>query len=667
MTEQKIYPLCPDRIDISYNQEDDEYKVYERLLNAAFKNSSVRNIAVTGNFGIGKSRFLRYYGRDRNFLFVSGCSFMEPDMPDGKTEMEQVEYNLMYQLFLGCRRESGAQLNLLILLGVMTGLLLLFTAFLLLLAPMLELYFKEQGWYNGAVSTVVHTLVYAGLIVILCIDMIVLLSRGRYILRLKSVSLELGAAKLSIENQNIFSFLDHNRNALLLSLIDAAKKGRTVVFEDMDRLEKADCLALFAKLWELNQMVNLYIDEARPIRFIYVLHDQLFSPNGTENSVAFPTPDAYVQLKFFDYILPIVPSMSQKNAIIVAKSLLEDDDDLDEILTVMSPHLSDYRLLRNIANEYQVFSGIEKVRHKVQCKGEKSSIISALRIFFGGKLQDNRAKYTPAKEEKVNLLSFVIYKNLMPWDYKKIRENGSAVLPMVSDADKLPKAVQILLEKKWLDADCLHFVGYDRERLQDYIKAVFQQGKGNSESKKYWLEHEFDLCCGIDDFKPNLEGVEFTFAEMAVRSGKEEGISILKKYMGGPAVEICSQAQLEQMHMGLGLHSEESALTDEEKLTILYFLSRMGCHILWKMVPGSTEGLDTAEDFWWNLFCRLDEDTLNCLDRCCEYKTDDLAGPSNYLENWIKHSSIFGNKNWREQVPQDSQHVKKYIESRSVL
>lgn len=121
------------------------------------------------------------------------------------------------------------------------------------------------------------------------------------------------------------------------------------------------------------------------------------------------------------------------------------------------------------------------------------------------------------------------------------------------------------------------------------------------------------MCCEIEGSELNLEGVEFTFAEMAVRSEKKNGISILKKYKGNPAVEICGEEQLEQIHMHLGLSGKESVFNDEEKLAVLHFLSRMGCHILWEIIPDIPDGLDTTEDIWWNLFCQLDKDAFYCL------------------------------------------------------
>lgn len=107
-----------------------------------------------------------------------------------------------------------------------------------------------------------HIAVYVGLLAFADLDTIMLLwpGNGIRILNIMSLSLGLGSAKLSIDNQNSTSFFYQNRHTLLSSLVDAADEiDRTVVFEDMDRLERADCLSLFTRLRELNQEVNLYI------------------------------------------------------------------------------------------------------------------------------------------------------------------------------------------------------------------------------------------------------------------------------------------------------------------------------------------------------------------------------------------------------------------------
>lgn len=63
---------------------------------------------------------------------------MDADRSNSKDEMNQVEYHLVYQLLLGCRRYVGSgilhgmplvQLYILRIFGSITGLLLLCTVF----------------------------------------------------------------------------------------------------------------------------------------------------------------------------------------------------------------------------------------------------------------------------------------------------------------------------------------------------------------------------------------------------------------------------------------------------------------------------------------------------------------------------------------------------------
>ena len=88
--------------------------------------------------------------------------------------------------------------------------------------------------------------------------------------------------------------------------------------------------------------------------------------------------------------------------------------------------------------------------------------------------------------------------------------------------------------------------------------------------------------------------------------------------------------------MHLGLSGKETVFNDKEKLTVLYFFPRMGCHILWKIMPDAPDGLDTAEAIWWNLFCQLDKYAFTCLVKCCEHKPDDSISQGNYLADWLE-------------------------------
>lgn len=121
---------------------------------------------------------------------------------------------------------------------------------------------------------------------------------------------------------------------------------KIVVFEDLDRYNNK---SIYTKLRELNFILNHYInvkDDREPVRFIYMLKDGLFvSKNRT---------------KFFDFILPIVPivdSMTSENMLVELFECIENPPD-SSILADISLYVDDMRLLKNIVNEYIVYSKI---------------------------------------------------------------------------------------------------------------------------------------------------------------------------------------------------------------------------------------------------------------------------------------------------------------------
>lgn len=73
-----------------------------------------------------------------------------------------------------------------------------------------------------------------------------------------------------------------------------------IVFEDMDRFE---INRIFERLREVNTLVNVQLEKGghkNPLRFIYLLRDDMFVSKD--------------RTKFFDYIVPIVPVLDGTNS-----------------------------------------------------------------------------------------------------------------------------------------------------------------------------------------------------------------------------------------------------------------------------------------------------------------------------------------------------------------
>ncbi len=140
------------------------------------------------------------------------------------------------------------------------------------------------------------------------------------------------------------SVLDRDIKELVYLLKSSGTK--IVVFEDLDRYNNT---SIYTKLRELNFLLNHYVKisgDKKPVRFIYMLKDSLFfSKNRT---------------KFFDFILPIVPivdSKTSENELIELFKAVENTPDRS-VLADISLYVDDMRLLKNIVNEYIVYSKI---------------------------------------------------------------------------------------------------------------------------------------------------------------------------------------------------------------------------------------------------------------------------------------------------------------------
>ena len=66
---------------------------------------------------------------------------------------------------------------------------------------------------------------------------------------------------------------------LVYCLEQTAKKiGHTVVFEDMDRMKLKDVVDIFARLKEINTMVNQRLQkDNKYIKFVYVVNDAVLA------------------------------------------------------------------------------------------------------------------------------------------------------------------------------------------------------------------------------------------------------------------------------------------------------------------------------------------------------------------------------------------------------
>lgn len=176
-----------------------------------------------------------------------------------------------------------------------------------------------------------------------------------------------------------------------------------VILEDLDRF---DDIGIFESLRSLNTLLNSAPQlSRRSIRFIYAVRDSVFENIGRDKTSA-EDDQARAELeranrtKFFDLIVPVVPFVTHKNARDLVHELLNERGHAlsKDLVDLVARHVADMRLIQNIVNEYEVF---------------KHQLLDAA---------------TPVPELRPNyLFAMVVFKNVHITDFENIRHGTSSL------------------------------------------------------------------------------------------------------------------------------------------------------------------------------------------------------------------------------------------------
>lgn len=160
------------------------------------------------------------------------------------------------------------------------------------------------------------------------------------------------------------------------------KSGANIfIFEDIDRYED---VTIFKKLREINILLNekLKIEKKKPIKFIYIICDNMFT--------------AEERTKFFDFIIPIVPYIHKGNSYDYMASLFKKEiqnEKNKKFLIRISFFIDNSRIINNIVNEYYIYNKFIKLKDR-----------------------EPHTKF-------IKLLSLLIYKNTFPKDFEQLYIN----------------------------------------------------------------------------------------------------------------------------------------------------------------------------------------------------------------------------------------------------
>ena len=433
-------PLSPCIIEpyVENEGKEEENKAYMpvSLLIRALDDDRMLNIAVAGNYGVGKSSIIntaeRKVGNKHKFIKISLASLLtqegkailkqkeqgqdkEQEQELGKIDGvtitikeekshnkekdsnafavsdKQIEYSILQQILYHERSQKTPKSRIrrihktrkskpywIAFWGLLT-----IASILLLIKP---------SWLNVSdyinlerTADWVRVLFKWGPIVILTIVFILIC---RYYSRHYTFSLSrIGYKNIEMKITDEMSIFNAHMDEIVYFF--ESTNYDVVVFEDLDRFINKD--VIFYKLRELNTVLNNCKCLRHKVNFVYAVLDHLF--------------DATERVKFFDYIITVIPVINSLNSYNMLKKSIHSDDLFERLggneLLNLCEYLQDMRLLLNIVNEFNQFSPL------------LDKTVMKEKILFG----------------------LIVYKNYAPTDFSGMYNKSGVVAGILENTD----------------------------------------------------------------------------------------------------------------------------------------------------------------------------------------------------------------------------------------
>lgn len=393
---------------LTKKDDPDSYKAVEEL-DEVLRNAEeegIRNIALTGPYGSGKSSVLNTLKQDfkdrRNYLSISLATLQSgsEDNDTGEDESKnsddkealnrRIEYSILQQLIY--REKASTVPNSRFkrityftkkeLWGLVLWTIGFIIAFFIAFEPEFAKVDSAYEWLNWGKVNSLFDFLAMGYMLFCSAYVIKYFVQGYSNSKLNKLNLKDGEIDIKEDNSIFNKHLDE------ILYFFRATEYNVVIIEDLDRFETSD---IYLKLRELNQLINESEEIKRHITFVYAVKDDVF--------------DDEHRTKFFDYIITVIPVINPSNSKDILKKQLSEiglpnntisDDDLASIAFF----IPDMRILTNIVNEFQQY------REKLSKTGQPLNM--------------------------TKLLAMIVYKNYYPKDFAELHRRKGKVYACIS-------------------------------------------------------------------------------------------------------------------------------------------------------------------------------------------------------------------------------------------
>jgi len=408
---------------------------YLNALHWALHKKKIKNIALAGPYGSGKSSIIETYLNKhkpvrRKALRISMATFVEGIVGDNGNPQKidiapsEIELGILKQLFYKVdyrkipqsRYRKLHKIGALRTFGYLLGLLsiavfILFVFFIETFDNIIDKIITAGDSIpliaNGSViSSASLSLILFGIFILVILIISAVVYRSIFSrFRVKEIKLPVDA---TVKNNEESTETIFNKYMDEIIYFFEETKYKYIFFEDLDRLDDSK---VFVHLRELNTLLNNYDVIKKRIVFIYALKDDIFSDKD--------------RTKFFEFIIPVIPIINSTNSGEILLAKLRDSEKIgmkheitQGFVLDISPYIADMRILLNIYNEFIVYKKTLREEQGLE------------------KLLDEP------------MMALIIFKNLYPVDFANIQMEQGVIKSAFSDKKKYLETKQGYIQEE---------------------------------------------------------------------------------------------------------------------------------------------------------------------------------------------------------------------------
>ncbi|MCY8167329.1 hypothetical protein P8845_13845 [Bacillus spizizenii] len=384
--------------DLTPSNDVDSDGKYSEAISWGLENKKVKNIALTGPYGSGKSSLLstfqEQHSNEYSFLNISLATF-HTNTNDVENKLEKsILQQMIYRVhdrtipFSRFKRIKRIRTKS-IILQIISFFAFIIIGIYLFKPDALKVIYDDTLFSRSLGNGDQQQITLTTLLALLFIMYPLFACKSIY----HFVRANLKLNKVTIANATLEKNTGEESSSIFDKYLDEilyffeATKYNVVIFEDLDRFDNID---IFERLRELNELINNSEQVNRRVVFIYAIKDDIFGNGDTDQLTKHRT-------KFFDFIIPVIPIINASNSGDVLTKKIKNSPYSDEIsnrfLEDVTIYIDDMRVLKNIFNEFVIYQ-------------QQLSAID---------LDSNK------------MLAMIIYKNIYPIDFSDLQYNKGLV------------------------------------------------------------------------------------------------------------------------------------------------------------------------------------------------------------------------------------------------